>query len=131
MGAIRDFWKKTKEKTKEKASSALAATRKGIANIGKKMQQWADKSNKSDQETIKITTDLGGSTIEIISVEKYAKLITRYIKENRPLYEELENTFIDIYKNNFNQFEMDDSPLGQMPQKIISGYVNDLSLIHI
>lgn len=141
MGFFRQLWSDVVETSKSIADDVKKASKQAVKKViiateyidtkidkaVNNVKMWCGYSKKSDAKAAASFSKVGKPTEGTKRVIEYATLITEYINANKRLYEDLEADLIDVYIENYNNFNMEETPLGRKSKKVIMAYVNDSS----
>lgn len=116
----KEAWGKVKEKTIEVTKKAA----KKIEETADKVVKWADKITQNKKNIIN-TIKEEDAYIEnnIHSVKDNATIISQYINQNSPIFDEIETQYIDIYSDQF--IELLDIPFMDADKEKIKSKIND------
>jgi hypothetical protein len=110
----KDAWGKVKEKTKEVTKKVA----RKIEEAADKMEKWADKITQNKTILTNKVSEEGSYTINNIhSVVVNATIVSQYINQNSPIFDEIENQYIEIYSDHIT--ELLDIPFLDADKEII------------
>lgn len=112
------------EKAKEKTIEVTKKAAKKIEETADKVVKWADKITQNKKIIIS-TIKEEGSYIKnnTHSVKDNATIISHYINQNSPIFDEIETQYIDIYSDQF--IELLDIPFMDADKEKIKSKLND------